>query len=169
MTNQNIQLNIGDKIGFVRLAADVDGADIVTFYPVAEICERDGERAYRYEFPNGEKSSAAVRSSDLASHVIRFERLPGDAMICLSDRRDEFKAALKRSFENDLEVFADWDRDSFVVVNKTKKTEYPVKLETINGLVYASCGCKDFEYRRHVCKHIAETLSYTMFSTGAAA
>lgn len=169
MNTQNTQLNIGDRIGFVTLSGNADSLDNVTYFPVVEICQRDGERAYRYQYPDGEISRSAIRQSQLSSHVIKIE-LANPKMICLHDRdRAELKSALKRGFENEFEVFGDWDKDSFVIVNKTNGTEYQVKLETRGGKTFAECGCKDFTYRRHVCKHIAEVLQFTLFGTGLAA
>lgn len=167
MAQQNNQLNIGDKIGFVRLANGIDESDSVNFYPIVEITERDGERAYLYAYPDGTVSRAAICHSWLSSHLYRIERI-NSRMICLSDRSpSEIKAALKRGFENDLEVYADWDRDHFVVVNKTKNTEYRVRLETIAGKVFAECSCPDFKYRKNFCKHQAEVLQFTLFSKTA--
>lgn len=162
-------LKIGDKIGFVTLGNNIAEADRITFFPIVEITTRDGERAYRYQFPDGEVSRSAFRHSQLESSVIRIERQPEAGMICLTERsREEIKAALKRSFKNEFEVYADWHRDQFVVVNKTNKTEYPVQLETIGGKAWGKCGCKDFKFRKHACKHIAEVLQWTLFGSGAA-
>ncbi|HEX8289807.1 MAG TPA: SWIM zinc finger family protein [Pyrinomonadaceae bacterium] len=160
----NTQLNIGDKIGFVTLSNDTDGADKVIFFSICEVTTRDGERAYRYQYPDGEISRSAIRESEVfSSHVIKIERM-NPKMICLHDRdRSEIKAALKRGFENEFEVFADWDRDSFVIVNHTNQTEYRVKLTTSGGRTFSECSCKDFIYRKHVCKHIAEVLQFTLF------
>jgi hypothetical protein len=169
MNNQINQLNIGDKIGFVKLAADTDGSDSVTYFPIVEITTCDNERAYRYMYPDGEISRAAICESRLSSPLIKIERLNA-TMICLHEReRSEMRAALKRGFENEFAVFADWDRDAFVIVNKTKNTEYRVRLDTQAGRTFAMCSCPDFTYRKKVCKHIAEVLQFTFFGTGAAA
>ena len=79
-------------------------------------------------------------------------------LICLSHREREFTAALARADKNDLDVFHDFEPDSFVVVNRGNRTEYRVVLKTIKGQVFASCECGDFIKRNRVCKHQAEVL-----------
>lgn len=79
-------------------------------------------------------------------------------MICLAERKPEFVAALNRTEKSDLEVFAGFERDSFVVVNRAKRKEYRVHLQSQNGKPYASCECGDFIYRERICKHISEVL-----------
>lgn len=87
-----------------------------------------------------------------------------DKMICLSDRKEEFKAAMKRGFENDLHVEADFEPDTFLVVNRTNQTDYRVKLETsTDGKVWGSCECRDFSFRRRICKHQSEVLQDVFF------
>ena len=161
---QNIELNIGDKIGFVNLAGNIDATDNVNFFPVVEVTTRDGERAYKYEFPNGEVSRAAIRQSDLAYHSVELQQPTDPKMICLNSRKEEFKSALKRGLENDLQVYPDFEKDAFVVVNRTNNTEYKVRFETCAGAkLFTVCSCKDFEYRKHLCKHIAEVLQDAFF------
>lgn len=164
MDNTNIQLNIGDKIGFVLPAQDRDEQDKIIFFPVVEITEKDGERAYRYEFPDGTTSYSAIRQSDLAGHVLQIEPQVSQKMICLSERRGEFVEALQRGKDNRFEVYADWDKDAFVVVNLDNKAEYRVRLESSRGKLYADCECPDFEYRKRTCKHISEVLTSAMFN-----
>ena len=159
----NFQLNIGDKIGFATLAADVDGKDQINFFPVARITHRDGERAYHYRFPNGEMSSAAIRQSDLRFHAVELQSAVPPKMICLNSRKAEFKAALRRGLSSEMEVFSDFDKDAFVIVNRTNETEYRVSFTTRGGSAFSFCSCPDFEFRRHVCKHIAEVLQETFF------
>lgn len=175
MQNQNIQLNIGDEIGFVQLKNDVDSSDEVIFFPVVEICERDGETAYRYQYPDGQVSRSAIRQSELKSHVIKIQRKTRRAakhapnlQICLSERKGEFKQALRRTIDTDFDVYAGWDRDTFFVVNKTKNSEYRVEFETLGGKVFAECECQDFLYRKRVCKHIAAVLQERMFGINLA-
>lgn len=84
-------------------------------------------------------------------------------MICLNDRKDEFRAALHRAENSDLTVFPDFERDGFVVVNSDTNGEYRVKLHSENGSVGASCTCPDFQNRSRVCKHISEVLADTFF------
>ena len=159
----NIQLNIGDKIGFAQLASNVDGADAINFYPVVEVTTRDGERAYKYQFPNGEKSSAAITQSALQYHPVELQPSGNPKMICLNNRKDEFRAAMKRGLSSEMDVYNDFERDAFVVVNRTNATEYRVSLEMRGGSAFAVCGCGDFQFRRHVCKHIGEVLTETFF------
>lgn len=169
MANQTSKLNIGDKIGFTYLAQDIDANDKILFFPVVGIGERDGETAYYFQFPDGEVSRAGVRHSDLGAYVI--ERLApeaasvADRMICLSDRRAEFAEALTRAGKSDLEVFPDWERDAFVIVNNDKGNEYKVNFETrADGKLYGDCECSDFSFRKRICKHIGEVLAESLFS-----
>lgn len=163
-------LKIGDRIGFVTTGSNIDEADRITFFTVVEITTRDGERAYRYQFPDGEVSRGAIIESSLDSPMIRIERTPEPDMICLTDRRrDEITTALKRSFKNQFEVYGDWYRDAFVVVNLTNKSEYRVELMTVSEKVFARCECKDFKFRKHACKHLAEVLQFQLFGMRAAA
>lgn len=76
-----------------------------------------------------------------------------DKMICLSERKAEFVEATLRGKDNQLEVYAGWDKDTFVVVNRDNSAEYEVRLETRDGRTFADCTCKDFEFRRRFCKH----------------
>lgn len=163
MKNQNIELNIGDKIGFVILADGIDDSDKTVFFPVVEVTTRDGERAYKYQFPDGEISRSAIRQSDLASHAVQIEAQASRKSLCLSERKKEFVEALERGKNSNLEVFADWDKDAFVVVNLDNKAEYRVKLESHKGQLFAECECPDFTYRKRICKHVSEVLTDTLF------
>lgn len=164
MKNQNLNLKIGDKIGFTFLASDVDDADKTLFFPVCEITERDGEPAYKVEFPDGTISSAAIRQSDLANRAVQIEPVGTPDMICITERKTEFREALERGKTSDLEVFPDWERDAFVVVNNDKGNEYRVNLQTANGRLYGECECADYTYRKRVCKHISEVLTDTILT-----
>lgn len=164
MTQQTPNLSIGDKIGFVIYANGIDDNDRTNFFPVVEVTERDGERAYRYQFPNGEVSSAAIRHSDLVGHALQIEAQASGKMIYLSERKGEFRAALERGKDNRFEVYADWERDSFVVVNKDNGAEYRVKLESQNNRLFGECECGDFTFRRRVCKHLSEVLTFALFA-----
>lgn len=163
MNNQNIQLNIGDEIGFVQLNNNADSADTVVFFPVAKVTMRDGERAYHYAYPDGEISRSAIRQSQLSSHVIRvnravtFETKP-EMLLINKDRINEHAEALLRSSKSKLEVFNDFEFDTYVVVNHDNSKEYRVKLATEDGQVFSRCECPDFVYRHRVCKHISVTL-----------
>lgn len=169
MINQNsIQLNIGDEIGFVSLASNIDSADKVIFFPVAEITTRDGERAYFYQYPDGEISRSAIRQSQLSSHVIRVNRKveikpEKPEMICLTERKKEFFEATQRADNSDLEVYVDFEPESYVVVNKDNGKEYRIKLKTAGGQSFADCECEDFTFRRRICKHISAVLTETLF------
>lgn len=164
MMNQIPDLKIGDKIGFVLLASDVDSNDKIIFCPVVEITTRDGERAYRYQFPDGTISSAAIKQSDLSDRVLQIEPAGVPDMLSISDRRAEFVEALERGKNSRFEVFPYWDRDTFVVVNQDNKNEYHVELQTANGRLYGQCSCPDYTYRKRLCKHISEVLTTTIFS-----
>jgi hypothetical protein len=79
-------------------------------------------------------------------------------MICINDRQTEFKESLSRSEKSDLEVFPDFDRDTFVVVNHDSGKEYQVVLKAAGGKMLASCTCGDFINRSRICKHIGKAL-----------
>lgn len=165
MNTQNIKLNIGDDIGFVILASSADSNDRTVFFPVAEICDSNGERAYRYQYPDGELSHGVIRQSELVGHSVRINNIsePETTMLCLSERQDEFISALARAKNSNLSVYADFERDNFVVVNTDNKSEYRVRLESKHGQFYAECGCPDFIHRKRVCKHISSVLTETVF------
>jgi hypothetical protein len=97
-----------------------------------------------------------VSSDDVL--LVANEKAAETLMICLNDREKEFTAALGRADRNNLEVFHDWEKDAFVVVNHGNRTEYKVSLKTKNGKVFASCECGDFIKRNRLCKHQAEVL-----------
>lgn len=164
MKNQIPELNIGDRIGFTILANDIDTNDEVIFLPVVEITERDGERAYRYQFPDGSTSYAAIRQSDLVGHALQIEPRVSPNMICLSERKMEFAEALQRGKDNRFEVYADWDKDAFVIVNTDNKTEYRVRFETHKNQNFVECSCPDFKYRKRICKHVGEVLTGALFT-----
>jgi hypothetical protein len=86
----------------------------------------------------------------------------GSDMICLSDRKVEFKEAAERADRSELYVFADAP-DRFGVVNGESKAHYRVNLKTIEARFYADCECADFTYRKRLCKHIAAVLSELLF------
>ena len=84
-------------------------------------------------------------------------------MLNLGTRRGEFIEAVQRGQNFDLTVYNDFERDSFVVVNRDKGTEYRVNLENRDGSLHAACGCGDFIYRKRVCKHISSVLMDALF------
>jgi hypothetical protein len=174
INNQPIKLEVGDQIGFVQLAQDIDSNDKVVFFPVVELTTRDGERAYRYQYPDGNISASAIKESSLDNYTIKIHRCEVIApqpktqnvpnlSICLSDRKDEFRAALKRGMDNDLQVSDGWDKDSFFVTNRTNNSEYRVEFEAVDGRVYADCECPDALYRKRICKHVAAVLENKFF------
>lgn len=168
MTQQNIQLNIGDKIGFVIMANDIDSNDETLFFPVVKVTEVDGERAYYYQYPDGSVSRSAIRQSYLVGHPVQIESEPliavNDPMINLSERKGEFREALERGKDSRLNVFQDWERDSFAVVNKDGGSEYRIKLESRKDQLFGECECGDFKFRRRICKHLSEVLTFTLFN-----
>jgi hypothetical protein len=83
-------------------------------------------------------------------------------MLCLTDRRREFKQASERASNSDLCVFCDAP-DRYVVVNGESKVNYGVNLKTADGRIYADCDCADFVYRRRLCKHIAAVIDEILF------
>ena len=87
-----------------------------------------------------------------------------DRMICVSERKAEFREALNRGKDNKFEVFADWDKDAFVVVNQGNQAEYRVHLESRENQFFASCECPDFFYKKRLCKHIGCVLTEMLFS-----
>jgi hypothetical protein len=157
-------LNIGDKIGFVILAQDIDDRDKTVFFPVVEITARDGERAYRYQFPDGTVSRSAIRQSALTAYALQIEPQVATKMLNLTERRGEFVDALNRSKSSNLEVYDDFDKDAFAVVNKDNGTEYRVKLKLHKGQLFGECECQDFTYRKRVCKHLSEVLIFAVFT-----
>lgn len=84
-------------------------------------------------------------------------------MLCLNDRKGEFRSALHRAEKSTLEVFPDFERDQFVVVNKENDSEYHVKIAASNGLVFGKCECADFRKRNRICKHLSSVLADTFF------
>lgn len=170
INKQPIKLEVGDQLGFVQLAQDIDSNDRVVFFPIVEVTTRDGERAYRYQYPDGQISRGAIKESNLDNYSIKINRaevkpapqIPNLA-ICLSDRKEEFKSALKRGVNNDFQVSNGWDKDTFFVRNQTNNSEYGVEFEAIDGKIYADCECPDALFRKRVCKHVAAVLEETFF------
>ena len=79
-------------------------------------------------------------------------------MINLNDRQAEFKEASSRAADSDLEVFADFERDVHIVVNRRNNHEYKINLKPVDGKVLVSCECGDFIHRNRICKHISAFL-----------
>jgi hypothetical protein len=79
-------------------------------------------------------------------------------MICLNQREPELLEAVKRAEVSSLEVFPDFEFDSYIVVNRANRHEYKVDLKTVAGKVLASCDCEDFKRRGRICKHQAIVL-----------
>ena len=95
--------------------------------------------------------------------VVNEERFPFDAeMLCLTDRRKEFRQASERAEQSELYVFCDAP-DRYGVVNGESKVNYGVNLKTAEGRIYADCECADFVYRKRLCKHIAAVVDEILF------
>jgi hypothetical protein len=102
-----------------------------------------------------------VKSTDV---VVNLEEFKAESeMICLSDRKPEFVSALQRAEKSNLEIYEDFEHDTFVVVNRSNNHEYRVALQSKDGAVFAKCTCADFTNRKRICKHIGETLANRMF------
>lgn len=83
-------------------------------------------------------------------------------MVCLTDRKQEFKQASERAEQSELYVFCDAP-DRYGVVNGASKASYGVNLKTRKGRIYAECDCADFVYRKRLCKHIAAVIDEILF------
>jgi hypothetical protein len=95
--------------------------------------------------------------------VVKNENLYLDAeMLCLTDRKQEFKQASERAEKSELYVFADAP-DRYGVVNGDSKVNYGVNLKTRKGRIYADCECADFVFRKRLCKHIAAVIDEILF------
>jgi SWIM zinc finger len=138
------------------------------------ITNADGINIYAHQVSGG-RDGAFERANEVIARetaraqtsipetVIEVQAKHSPIAICLNDRKDEFKQALKSGLGNDLTVYAGWDRDTFFVTNLTNQTEYKVELETIDNRVFATCECKDFLFRKRFCKHLAEVLQEQFF------
>ena len=83
-------------------------------------------------------------------------------MLCLTDRKQEFKQASERAEKSELYVFADAP-DRYGVVNGESKEIYGVNLKTRKGRIFADCDCADFVFRKRLCKHIAAVIDEILF------
>ena len=83
-------------------------------------------------------------------------------MLCLTDRKQEFKQASARAEKSELYVFCDAP-DRYGVVNGESKENYGVNLKTTGGRIFADCECADFVYRKRLCKHIAAVIDEILF------
>ncbi len=77
--------------------------------------------------------------------VVEVPAAPASRMICLSNRKPEFRAAMKRGLSNEFAVYPDFEKDLFVVVNLTNETEYRVRLGQSNG---KTKRCRCFKHNR---------------------
>lgn len=102
----------------------------------------------------------------IASDMPQIAPETADKMICLSERKFEFVEALGRGKDNSFEIYADWDKDAFVVVNSDKGSEYRVKFETRDKKLFGECECPDFQFRKRTCKHLGSVLVDALFSVG---
>lgn len=95
--------------------------------------------------------------------IVNSERFTFNSeMLCLTDRKQEFKHASERAEQSELYVFCDAP-DRYGVVNGESKENYGVNLKTNQGRIYADCECADFCYRRRLCKHIAAVIDEILF------
>lgn len=133
---------------FARCGCSPEGVKCLHIEIVAEI-----DRA---RFPQDLAAAVEVEAvkENLTAQTVEAEPL----MICLNDQQDEFKAALTRAGKSNLEVFQQFERDPFAVVNTDTKSEYKVHLKPVNEKALASCSCEDFNRRKRICKHIGRTL-----------
>ena len=83
-------------------------------------------------------------------------------MLCLTDRKHEFKQASERADQSEFYVFCDAP-DRYGVVNGGSKVNYGVNLKTNQGRIYADCECGDFVFRKRLCKHIAAVIDEILF------
>lgn len=148
------ELETGER--FAKCGCSPEGVKCLHIEIVAEI-----DRA---RFPQDLAAAVEVETVELIdtnvgqSEAVETEPL----MINLSDRQTEFKAALTRAGKSNLEVFQQFDRDSFVVVNTDSQSEYKVILKPAGGKALASCSCADFQNRSRICKHLGKTLQYCL-------
>jgi len=95
--------------------------------------------------------------------VVKTENFFFDTeMLCLTDRKQEFKQASERAENSELYVFADAP-DRYGVVNVESKEIYGVNLKTRKGRIFADCDCADFVFRKRLCKHIAAVIDEILF------
>jgi hypothetical protein len=83
-------------------------------------------------------------------------------MLCLTERKHEFRKASERADQSELYVFCDAP-DRYGVMNGESKVNYGVNLKTEEGRIYADCECADFVYRKRLCKHIAAVIDEILF------
>jgi hypothetical protein len=95
--------------------------------------------------------------------IVNNERFTFNSeMLCLTDRKQEFKQASERADRSELYVFCDAP-DRYAVVNGESKENYGVNLKTRRGRIYADCECGDFVFRKRLCKHIAAVIDEILF------
>lgn len=118
----------------------------------------DGQsRRVNWILENNQVKSAAV--------VIPLNELRPDAeLICLNDRPAEFASAISRGLDAKLDVYADWEKDIFHVINRGNRKDYEVTFKTINGKAFGKCSCPDFQMRKRICKHQTRILKELAFT-----
>jgi hypothetical protein len=95
--------------------------------------------------------------------IVNNEPFPFNSeMLCLTDRKREFKQASERAEQSELYVFCDAP-DRYGVVNGESKVNYGVNLKTNQGRIYVDCECADFVFRKRLCKHIAAVIDEILF------
>jgi hypothetical protein len=171
MQTKNLLLEIGDEIGFVILANDVDSNDDIFFCPVVQITTINNERAYFYQYPDGEVSRRPILQSELKYKSLRIHSQALKAgqpnksdMVCINDRTKEYLEGLSRGETSKLSVFNDWDNNSFAVKNLVNRKEYKVNFVCEGKRVFADCDCADFTFRHRVCKHISAVMHDALLS-----
>jgi hypothetical protein len=142
----------------VMIFTGFDGTQLFINHP-------DGHNIYAHRVAGDamERAKVIIAANTL---IASDEPAKDDRMICINVRRAEFSDAIVRGKNSRLEVFEDWDKDAFVVVNSDNKAEYRVHLESRDGQLFCSCECPDFFYRKRVCKHVGEVLTHCLFSVG---
>lgn len=153
-------LKLGDLIGMN--VDDEDGTDTV-WTPVVDLIVIGGETAYICEAPGRKPKRRKIPHSVLAAYPVRRIEARNDGKICLTDRKEEFAAAITRGDASNLEVFAGWEPDAFFVKNHDSGKEYRVTLANEDGNVVAECECRDFINRQRICKHITKAIMFGMF------
>ena len=139
------------------------------------ITNADGVSIYAHQVSGGrdgafERANEVIARETAQAATVKVETVietvsAGSRKICLNERKDEFKQALKRGLDNDLVVYAGWDKDTFFVVNNSNGKEYKIELETVDGKTFGECECRDFEFRKRICKHQTAVLQEVFFGT----
>lgn len=122
----------------VMIFTGFDGTQLFINHP-------DGHNIYAHRVSGDamERAKVIIAANQV---IVTDEPEKAGKMICIAERRAEFTEALTRGKNSDLEVYADWDKDAFVVVNNDNNAEYRVHLESRDGQLFGSCECPDKKY-----------------------